>query len=49
MFFNLCYREKDCVVRDACSKHLIIMRSHDLHADNIRGTMCEIASYHKRD
>ncbi len=32
---------------DACSKPPIIIRSHDLHVDDIRGAMGEIASYHK--
>ncbi len=35
------------MVGDACSKLLITIRSHDLHVDNIRGDVGEIASYHK--
>jgi hypothetical protein len=32
---------------DACSKTPINIKSHDLHGDNIRKAMGEIASYHK--
>ncbi len=34
---------------DVCSKLSIIIRSHNLHASDIRGAVSEIASYHKRD
>jgi hypothetical protein len=34
---------------DACSKPLIIIKFHDLHASNIKGAMSEIASYHEKD
>lgn len=34
---------------DACSKPPTTIRSHDLHASNIRGPVGEIASYHERD
>jgi hypothetical protein len=34
---------------DVCSRPPIIIRSHDLHASDIRRTMGEIASYHERD
>jgi len=34
---------------DACSRPLTIIRSHDLHAGDIRGTVDEIASYDKRN
>jgi hypothetical protein len=34
---------------DACSKPPIIIKSHDLHAGDIKGTMGEIGSYHERD
>jgi hypothetical protein len=33
----------------ACSKPLITIKSHDLHAGNIRRAVGEIASYYKRD
>jgi hypothetical protein len=35
------------LVRDACSRPPITIRSHDLHANNIRGAMGEIN--HERD
>jgi hypothetical protein len=31
-------------VKDICSKPPVTIRSHDLQADNIRGTVSEIAS-----
>jgi hypothetical protein len=34
---------------DTYSRPPIIIRSHDLHAGNIKGVMGEITSYHKRD
>ncbi len=34
---------------DAYSRPPITIRSHDLHASDIRGAMGEIASYHERD
>jgi len=34
---------------DAYSRPLTIIRSHDLHANNIKRAMNEIASYHERD
>jgi len=34
---------------DVCSKPPIIIRSHDLHASDIRKAMGEIVSYHERD
>jgi hypothetical protein len=40
---------KIALVDDACSRLPIIIRSHVLHASNIKGTMGEIASYHERD
>jgi hypothetical protein len=33
----------------ACSKPPITIKSHDLHAGNIRKVVGEIVSYHKRD
>jgi hypothetical protein len=36
-------------VGDACSRPCITIRSHDLHACDIRGDVDEIASYHERD
>ncbi len=37
------------LVKDACSKPLITIRFHDLHASDIRGAVGGITSYHKRD
>jgi hypothetical protein len=37
------------LVGEACSRPLIIIRSHNLHVGNIRGVVGEIASYRKRD
>jgi len=34
---------------DVCSKPPITIRSHNLHASDIRKAMGEITSYHKRD
>jgi len=34
---------------DACFRPPTTIKSHDLHAGDIRGAMGEIASYHKRD
>jgi hypothetical protein len=34
---------------DVCSRPPIIIKSHDLHARDIRGAMGEITSYHERD
>jgi hypothetical protein len=40
---------KIALARDACSRPPIIIRSHDLHANDIRRAMGEITSYHERD
>ncbi len=37
------------LARDACSKPPISIKSHNLHASNIREAVGQIASYHKRD
>jgi hypothetical protein len=42
-------KRKIALVSDACSKPPITIRSHDLHASNIRRAVGEIASYHKKD
>ncbi len=34
---------------DVCSKPPIIIRSHDLHACNVRMAMGEITFYHEKD
>ncbi len=34
---------------DACSRPPTTIKSHNLHASDIRGAMGEIASYHKKD
>ncbi len=40
---------KIALARDVCSRPPIIIRFHDLHVDNIKEVVREIASYHKRD
>ncbi len=40
---------KIALTGDACSRPLTTIKSHDLHASDIRGAVGEIASYHKRD
>jgi len=40
---------KIALVRDACFRPPIIIRSHNLHVGDIRGVEGEITSYHKRD
>jgi len=40
---------KIVLVSDACSRPPITIRYHYLHASDIRATLGEIASYHKRD
>jgi len=42
-------KRKIVLVGDACSKPLITIKFHDLHASNIRGVVGEITSYHERD
>jgi hypothetical protein len=37
------------LVGDACSRPLITLRFHDLHANGIKKVVGEIASYHKND
>jgi len=37
------------LVSDACFRTPITIKSHDLHACDIRGAVDEIASYHERD
>jgi hypothetical protein len=37
------------LVGDVCSRHPITIRSHDLHAGDIRRVVDEIVSYHERD
>jgi hypothetical protein len=49
MCLGLCYREEDCVGEDACFKPSITIKSHDLHACNIKRDVGEIISYHGRD
>jgi hypothetical protein len=41
--------KKIALANDACSKTLIIIRSHNLHVGDIRGVMGEIASYHEKN
>jgi len=40
---------KIALASDVCFKPPIIIKSHDLHASDIKGVMGEIASYHERD
>jgi hypothetical protein len=40
---------KIALVSDACYRPPIIIRSHNLHAGNIRRVVGEITSYHNRD
>jgi hypothetical protein len=42
-------KRKSVLAGDACSRPPITIRSHDLHAGNIRGVVGEITSYHERD
>jgi hypothetical protein len=42
-------KRKIVLASDACSRPPIIIRSHDLHASDIRGTMGEIAPYDERN
>ncbi len=37
------------MARDACSKPPIIIKSYDVHVDNIRRAVAEIASNHEKD
>jgi hypothetical protein len=37
------------LVGDACFRPPIIIKSHDLHASDIKGIVSEIASYHEKD
>jgi len=39
---------KIMLMSDACSRPPICIRSHNLHVDNIKGTVGEITSYHMR-
>jgi hypothetical protein len=40
---------KITLARDVCFKLPITIRSHDLHVDNIKRVVGEIASYHEKD
>jgi hypothetical protein len=40
---------KIVLVRNACSRPPINIRTQSLHVDDIRGVMGEIPSYHERD
>jgi hypothetical protein len=42
-------KRKIALVGDACFRPSITIRSHDLHASDIRRAMGEIASSHERD
>ncbi len=52
LFFNLLQpllKKKIELARDACSIPPIIIKSHDLHVNDIRGVVHEISSYHMKD
>jgi hypothetical protein len=40
---------KIALMSDACSRPLVIIKSHNLHVGDIRRVMGEITSYHERD
>jgi hypothetical protein len=40
---------KIALASDVCFNTPIIIKSHDLHAGDIKGAMGEITSYHERD
>jgi hypothetical protein len=42
-------KRKITLACDVCSRPPITIRSHNLHAGNIRRAVGEIVSYHKRD
>jgi hypothetical protein len=42
-------KKKIVLANDVCSRPPITIRFHDLHVNNIKGIVGEIASYHKRD
>jgi hypothetical protein len=42
-------KRKIALAGDACSRPPIIIKSHDLHACDIRRAMGETTSYHERD
>jgi hypothetical protein len=42
-------KRKITLADDASSSPPIIIRSHNLHASDIKGVVDEITSYHKRD
>jgi len=42
-------RRKIALTSDVCFRPLITIKSHNLHACDIRGAMGETTSYHKRD
>jgi hypothetical protein len=41
--------KKIALASDVCSRPPITIRSHNLHAGDIKGAMGEITSYHERD
>jgi len=42
-------KRKIVLVGDACFRPSIIIKSHNLHVDSIKGVVSEIASYHEKD
>jgi len=42
-------KRKIALAGDVCSRPLITIKSHDLHASNIKGAVGEIASYHEKN
>jgi len=46
---NFAIDKKNVLLGDVYFKPPITIKSHDLHASNIKGVVSEIASYHERD
>jgi len=49
MCFSFILKRKIALVGDVFSRPLIIIKSHNLHAGNIKKVVGEIVSYHERD
>ncbi len=47
--FSLCYKKEDWLPGDVCFRPPIIIKIHNLHANNIKKVVGEIASYHEGD
>jgi hypothetical protein len=42
-------KKKIALTGDVCYRPLTIIKTHNLHASDIRGAISEIVSYHKKD